>query len=157
MSLITYEDKQAIGTQPSIPEVNKVTADNMNEIKQVVNEFNPVVLYNNSTGSNSTITLSDNVNNYSYIEIFYKSNDDYVGSKKIIAENSYADLIAYQPQTINENAFYIKTRIVSINNNTISTRQGSNGYYAKEVILSTNGYQQNGNNYIYITRVLGYK
>ena len=34
---ITYEDKQAMGTQPSIPEVNKVTDSDMNEIKSVVN------------------------------------------------------------------------------------------------------------------------
>lgn len=37
MALITYADKQAIGTQPSIPEVNKITDSNMNEIKSVVN------------------------------------------------------------------------------------------------------------------------
>lgn len=37
MALITYADKQAMGTQPSIPEINKVTDSNMNEIKSVVN------------------------------------------------------------------------------------------------------------------------
>lgn len=37
MAFITYADKQAMGTQPSIPEVNKVTDSNMNEIKSVVN------------------------------------------------------------------------------------------------------------------------
>lgn len=37
MALITYADKQAMGTQPSIPEVNKITDSNMNEIKTVVN------------------------------------------------------------------------------------------------------------------------
>ena len=37
MALITYADKQAMGTQPSIPEVNKITDSNMNEIKSVVN------------------------------------------------------------------------------------------------------------------------
>lgn len=37
MALITYADKQAMGTQPSIPEVNKITDSNMNEIKSVIN------------------------------------------------------------------------------------------------------------------------
>lgn len=37
MALITYADKQAMGTQPSIPEVNKVTDSDMNEIKQGIN------------------------------------------------------------------------------------------------------------------------
>lgn len=34
---ITYSDKQAMGTQPSIPDINKVTDADMNEIKSVVN------------------------------------------------------------------------------------------------------------------------
>lgn len=34
---ITYSDKQAMGTQPSIPDVNKVMDSDMNEIKTVVN------------------------------------------------------------------------------------------------------------------------
>ena len=38
MALITYLDKQAMGTQPTIPEVNKVTDSDMNEIKYAVNE-----------------------------------------------------------------------------------------------------------------------
>lgn len=37
MALITYADKQAMGTQPSIPEVNKITDSNMNEIKEAIN------------------------------------------------------------------------------------------------------------------------
>lgn len=38
MSKITYEDKQAIQNDDSIANKNKVTADDMNEIKKVVNE-----------------------------------------------------------------------------------------------------------------------
>ena len=34
---ITYSDKQAMATHPSIPDVNKVTDSDMNEIKSVVN------------------------------------------------------------------------------------------------------------------------
>ena len=45
MALITYADKQAMGTQPSIPDVNKVTDSDMNEIKQAIN---------NSTGYSTT-------------------------------------------------------------------------------------------------------
>jgi hypothetical protein len=37
MALINYADKQAMGTQPSIPDVNKVTDSDMNEIKQGIN------------------------------------------------------------------------------------------------------------------------
>lgn len=37
MALITFADKQAMGTQPSIPEVNKITDSNVNAIKSAVN------------------------------------------------------------------------------------------------------------------------
>ena len=37
MALITYADKQAMGTQPSIPEANKVMASDLNQIKNAIN------------------------------------------------------------------------------------------------------------------------
>ena len=38
MGLITYTDKQAIGSQPSIPAENKITDSDMNEIKTAIND-----------------------------------------------------------------------------------------------------------------------
>lgn len=38
MAQITYENKVKINDNPSIPNINKVTDDDMNEIKDVVNE-----------------------------------------------------------------------------------------------------------------------
>lgn len=35
--MITYSDKQAMGTQPTIPDVNKITDSDMNEIKNGIN------------------------------------------------------------------------------------------------------------------------
>lgn len=37
MAKITYEDKVAVNDNPDIPDINKVNADDMNEIKNVVN------------------------------------------------------------------------------------------------------------------------
>lgn len=37
--MITYEDKVALNENADIPDINKVTAGNMNEIKQVVNSL----------------------------------------------------------------------------------------------------------------------
>ena len=133
-----------------------------NETKSITKEnfqigLKPVTLYENSEGSNATITLSDDVNNYEYIEIFYRSNDSYLSSKKIIAGNYYTELVAYQPNRSGDTEMYMKFRVISINNNTISTRQDSGGYFIKESVLTASGYQQFANNYIYITRVLGYK
>lgn len=46
------------------------------------------VLYNNETGSNSTITLNDSVEKYEDIEIFYRNNDKYYNSIKINKPNN---------------------------------------------------------------------
>ena len=35
----------------------------------------PKILYLNNNGSNTTITLNDNVSNYDYLEIFYTDNN----------------------------------------------------------------------------------
>lgn len=39
MDMITYADKVALNENPEIQEINKITAENMNEIKTVVNNF----------------------------------------------------------------------------------------------------------------------
>ena len=69
---ITYDNKTALNANVDIPNINKVTDNDMNEIKSVVNnnanEFNsfkqeliPTVLYENQSGSTSNITLNDNI------------------------------------------------------------------------------------------------
>ena len=42
MSLITYEDKVALNENPQIADINKVTADDMNQIKSAINNLFPV-------------------------------------------------------------------------------------------------------------------
>lgn len=37
---------------------------------QINNKLMGTILYNNTSGSNSTITLNDNISNYSYLEIY---------------------------------------------------------------------------------------
>lgn len=39
MNLITYADKVTLNENPNVAEINKVTADNMNEIKNVINNL----------------------------------------------------------------------------------------------------------------------
>lgn len=51
MALITYADKQAMGTQPSIPDVNKVMDSDLNQIKIGIN--------NSTTYSTSEIVIGE--------------------------------------------------------------------------------------------------
>lgn len=48
MSLISYQDKVTLNPKPDIAEINKVTADNLNEIKNTVNS--------NSTNTNNNFS-----------------------------------------------------------------------------------------------------
>ena len=63
MALITFDDKAALNVNPDIPEVNKITAQNINEIKNVVNtNYNQSQIQNIFSGEkynyNDTIQLS---------------------------------------------------------------------------------------------------
>ena len=51
MAQITYDDKVALNENPSVAEINKVTDDNMNEIKDTINTNTPVGSINLYAGS----------------------------------------------------------------------------------------------------------
>lgn len=162
MAKITWADKTALNPQPSIARENKVIDDDMNEIKSVVNTNDDsligvtnsvtglmgTILYDNSSGTASTIPLSDNVNNYDYIEIYFKTNDTgSIASRKIynlwngsnIADLDYGH---------DDGTLYYKSANVSVNGTTITFL--SNTQYVNFSSRTTGSF-------IYITRVIGYK
>lgn len=51
MAQITYSNKVALNVNPNIDDINKVTDDDMNEIKNVVNENTPAGLINVYAGT----------------------------------------------------------------------------------------------------------
>ena len=59
MAKITYDDKVALNEEPSIAEINKVTDDNMNEIKTSVNDLYDTVSTNTSNISSLTTTTNN--------------------------------------------------------------------------------------------------
>lgn len=114
----------------------------------------PTVLYENSNGSNGNITLSDDVDNYLAIEIFYKG-DNYsnFNSTKILSPFGNASLIIANINTSGQYmGVFFRLSNVSVSNNQINVNE--NGQ------LFSNGFNVNNgttNNFIYITKVLGYK
>ena len=109
MAQINYDNKTFLNQNASIPDVNKVTDDDMNEIKQVVNEnynegtiamdeiktyLGGTILWTNpnptSAFSGQTITLSDSISNYDFYEVIYSEyagNDPYGSSGKILTSH----------------------------------------------------------------------
>ena len=69
--MITFQDKVALNENPDIPEVNKITAENVNEIKTNVNSLNNIVLdtLRESTPEikNATMTYTERTCRYRYV------------------------------------------------------------------------------------------
>lgn len=113
-------------------------------------QYKPVVLYENSNGSNSNITLNDSVENYECLEIFYKDNVNRFNSGKIYNPNG-SEFFMVTGNAYSNGSAFIRFKTVVINNTSIT-----NSTYSELGISSSTQNVTNGNS-IYITRVVGYK
>lgn len=113
-------------------------------------QYKPVVLYENSNGSNSNITLNDSVENYECLEIFYKDNVNRFNSGKIYNPNG-SEFFMVTGNAYSNGSAFIRFKTVVINNTSIT-----NSSYSELGISSSTQNVTNGNS-IYITRVVGYK
>ena len=113
--------------------------------------FGGVVLYENSTGSNDSITLNDSITNYKYIEIFYGSATRYQTSSKIdLRVNNGGTLTEIHSD--NNGAMYFNTRTITISGTTLAT--DGTRYSSGQSGAWTNWSNTNS---IYIYKVIGYK
>ena len=143
---------QAVGINcfPEFDGQFKVNGDTLNE----------TVLYNDSNGSNSSISLSETAANFKYLEIFYRTNDNYYGSVKIFEPNGKNAMLdgeypySYESTQLSS---YAKRSVVSINGTSISPIN----YAEVTIICNTSGDNGKGHithtNNVFITRVIGYR
>lgn len=111
--------------------------------------FSGQVLYNSASGTAETVTLSDSVENYTYIEIFYRSSgDNACGSVKVFSPNNKLVHLG----TIHYIADYdcAKFALVSVSESMITFSQNY------QITLKSNGSTYSAENAIFITRVVGY-
>lgn len=126
------------------------------DLVSAINEVNslvtPVTLYNNASGTTSTITLSETAANFSYIDIIYSKNTA-VG---------YSTTRVYEPNTKNVNLTEIDTNVadyisiygcsITINGTSLTFNNG------KGVALTSTGVDGfSNNNEVKIYKVIGYK
>ena len=87
MTKITFVN----GTTPAL------NATNLNQmqtnVENAINELKPVVLYNNTSGTTGTATLSETAANFQYLEIFYSKGGIYNSVKVYSPNNKKASLI----------------------------------------------------------------
>lgn len=179
MAKITYEDKEFLNKNENIADKNKVNDTDLNQIKEVVNENDgkvgdlsdlntseksnvveainsnlPTVLYENSDGSTGNITLSDSIDNYSAIEIFYKSDGDgNFSSTKILNPFTRAALITMIINLSgNYRGVFLRMSQVALSGNQLTVEK--NGQLFGGGTSVNNG---TSNNNVRIIKVLGYK
>lgn len=105
-------------------------------------------LYTNSTGTNGAFTLSDSAENYKMLEFFFRNDVNQYGSTRIYEPNGKRvnfSIVVYNTTTAK---CYIQSSAKNINGTSITNYSSSE--YAVGGSLSTG-------NYIYITKVIGYK
>ena len=107
----------------------------------------PYVLYDNSSGTTSNIPLSDNINNYSYIEIYYRTNDGtkFQNCVKTKVESLIVASLVYNYYYL---VMYTKIAIVQLTNSSLNFLSNTETY---------NGGNYSSGNFIYVTKVIGYK
>lgn len=124
------------------------------QLYEMLKEYiKPVVLFNNASGTNSTITLSDSATNYEYIEIIFRNNDNsYQSTGKLYNANGHT-IYLISVGVNSSGKSWLKATEVTLNGNKITF---SNNY--SEITLANNSSVSiSHTNTNYITRVLGYK
>lgn len=111
--------------------------------------FSGQVLYNSANGTAGTVTLSDSAENYTYIEIFYRSSgDNACGSVKVFSPNG--KLVHLGTIHYIADYDYAKFALVNVSGAMITFSQNY------QITLKSNGSVYSAENAIYITRVVGY-
>ena len=114
----------------------------------------PVSLYDNSSGTNASITnLSETTANFTYLEIIYKTNDDYQKSVKVYSPNGKK--VVLDAAVISGNYTYIKSAQYSISGTSITLESNLSGQ--ARIGNSTATQWDKNSNRIYIIKVLGYR
>ena len=107
------------------------------------------VLYNSASGTAGTVTLSDSAENYTYLEIFYRSSgDNACGSVKVFNPNG--KLVHLGTIHYIADYDYAKFALVNVSGSMITFSQNY------QITLKNNGSVYSAENAIYITRVVGY-
>lgn len=107
------------------------------------------VLYNSASGTAGTVTLSDSAENYTYLEIFYRSSgDNACGSVKVFSPNG--KLVHLGTIHYIADFDYAKFALVSVSGSMITFTQNY------QITIKNNGSTYSAENAIFITRVVGY-
>ena len=107
-----------------------------------------ITLYENVNGTNLELEMIDYKENYSYIEIFFKTSNNISNSVKIKSEESYVTLETMLFSSTN--SFIIYSRTINLNGKNVSN------YSSKRINITSNSVELIDSNEIFINRIVGY-
>lgn len=122
-----------------------MTQINSNLIKKYVNG---TILYENPTGTSGNITLSDNVNNYKYIEITWGVDGTTQQTRETIKYNVTNDMHVMYIRPYITNVLYLYSTQLSITGASVTVEKYSRGQYNNQSLDI---------NFNYIYKIVGYK
>lgn len=114
------------------------------------------ILYENANGTNADFTLNETIANYKYIQVEYTDNnkDCYRLSNLIPADNCKDNLDIWGGFYDGGIRIVGRTSFLSISGTSATIVSSSrNGYF----VITPSGANSQAGNYIYITKVIGYK
>lgn len=128
--------------------------DNENEKYYPYGITKSFILYDNPNGATGSVSLNDSVDNYEYIDICYENPTfNLHNTTRIYNPQNKQTSLTVAMRYIDNGAYYTYFRDIEISNSLISNAYC--GYYAVRTDGSIEYF--NDNNYIRITKVIGYK
>lgn len=134
----------------NIGDLSNLETEDKSSLVNAINEFVPIILYSNETGTNGNINLNDDASNYSYLEIYYNRNNLGFASTKIDTNfmNNVSLFTSYYDQAVLR--FYVSN--ISINGNLITRN------YSRTLNVNSDlSLLSVSDTYFYINKVIGYK
>ena len=137
---------------------NSNNNSNLTYAHQGIIQCKPKTLYNNSSGTTGTVTLSETAANFNYLEVFYCDNNSKEHrSIKIANPNGKTiTLDTIEPYEADKN-MYIRTTSYTINNTSITVKAYIYMNFWKFSGSDNCGVNVERSNYIKIIKVIGYK
>lgn len=110
-----------------------------------------LALYDNSTGTTGTVTLSSSSANFIYLEIYYKNADGQYGSVRVNAPNGKTTYGTIIRKTSGDTAVLINSALFAISGTTITPSRNS------QANIYFSGSSNSDTNTLSIVKVLGYR
>ena len=109
------------------------------------------ILYSNDSGTQGTITLSDSVENYDYIEIFYRNDSSNFKSVKI--DNPNGRSVALENIGHYADQSYLRASVIVLSGSNVTWQDYLTGF---QILTASATVSSSSSNLIFINKIIGY-